>query len=261
MTPDSAVHPPGLPLTGERTVPGVPEENYWFRRHEVAYRELRAHCAGAVVLEAGCGEGYGAALLAEVADRVIAVDYDEPAAAHVRHSYPAVRMLRGNLVALPLRPSSVDVVASFQVIEHLWDQAEFLAECHRVLRPGGTLLVTTPNRITFSPGQDVPLNPFHTRELAGTELADLLRAAGFAVNFLGGVHHGPALRALDAKYGGSLIRAQADVVIGQLPGRASWPEPLLADIVAVRAADFEITAEDVDASLDLVAVAVRRAGG
>lgn len=260
MTPESAVHPPGLPLTGERTVPGVPEENYWFRRHEVAYLDLRAHCAGAVVLEAGCGEGYGAALLAEVADRVIAVDYDEPTAAHVRRSYPAVRMLRGNLVALPLRSSGVDVVATFQVIEHLWDQAEFLTECHRVLRPGGTLLITTPNRITFSPGQDVPLNPFHTRELAAAELAELLRAAGFVVDFLGGVHHGRALRTLDAKYGGSLVRAQADVVIGQLPGQASWPDALLTDVAAVRAADFEITADNVDASLDLVAVAMKRAG-
>ncbi|HXV93478.1 MAG TPA: SAM-dependent methyltransferase, partial [Pseudonocardia sp.] len=65
MRSDSAARPdPGLPLTGERTVPGVPEENYWFRRHEVVYRALAPRCAGGVVLEAGCGEGYGADLLA-----------------------------------------------------------------------------------------------------------------------------------------------------------------------------------------------------
>ena len=61
-----------LPLTGERTVPGIPEENYWFRRHEVAYRELLTYGADAVVLEAGCGEGYGADLLATMARRVVA---------------------------------------------------------------------------------------------------------------------------------------------------------------------------------------------
>jgi SAM-dependent methyltransferase len=249
----------GLPLTGERTVPGIAEENYWFRRHEAAYLELRRYCVDAVVLEAGCGEGYGAALLAEVADRVVAVDYDEPSARHVHHRYPAVRMVRGNLAGLPVRTGGVDVVANFQVIEHLWDQHGFLVECHRALRPDGLLLITTPNRITFSPGQDTPLNPFHTRELAADELAELLRDAGFTVEFLGALRHGPGLRALDRKYGGSLIQAQVDVVLGHLPGEASWPPDLLGDVESVRAADFELDTTDVDGGLDLVAVA-RRAG-
>jgi SAM-dependent methyltransferase len=246
-------------MTGERTVPEVSEENYWFRRHEAAYRWLLPRCADAVVLEAGCGEGYGADLLAGVADLVVAVDYDGPSVAHVRTRYPAVFAARTNLVVLPVRSGSVDVVANFQVIEHLWDQEAFLAECHRVLRPGGTLLVTTPNRITFSPGRDTPLNPFHTRELAATELSGLLHAAGFRIDFLGGLHHGPRLRELDAAHGGSLIDAQVDVVLGHLPGEASWPDGLLADVAAVRSADFDIHDHDVDASLDLVAVARRGA--
>ena len=66
----------GLPLTGERTVPGVAVENYWFRRHEVVYARLAQLCAGRDMLEAGCGEGYGADLIASVARTVIAVDYD-----------------------------------------------------------------------------------------------------------------------------------------------------------------------------------------
>ena len=68
-----------LPLTGERTVPGIAEENYWFRRHEVVYRDLLARCTGRTVLEAGCGEGYGADMIADVARRVIGLDYDESA--------------------------------------------------------------------------------------------------------------------------------------------------------------------------------------
>lgn len=246
-----------LHLTGERTVPGIPEENYWFRRHEAAYLALLPHCRDATVLEAGCGEGYGAGLIAGSAARVLALDYDAPTTEHVARRYPGVTVVRGNLAFLPVADGSVDVVANFQVIEHLWHQAGFLAECLRVLRPGGKLLVTTPNRITFTPDSDVPLNPYHTRELSGAELAELLVEAGFEVKTLHGLHHGDGVRALDAKYGGSIIDAQLDVVMGHLPGQAPWPAELLADIAAIEAADFAIHGDDVDASLDLVAVAVR----
>lgn len=232
----------------------MPRENYWFRRHEVAYLEFaRPLCGDAVVLEAGCGEGYGADLLASVARSVLALDYDAQTATHVAHTYPRVRTVRGNLAALPLPPSTVDVVTNLQVIEHLWDQEGFLAECVRVLRPGGRLLITTPNRITFSPGRDTPLNPFHTRELSAAELAALLRGAGLLVRRLAGVHHGPRLRELDAKHGGSIIDAQLAVA---LTGGA-WPPRLLADVGAVSASDFVIRDTDVDSSLDLLAVAVR----
>jgi SAM-dependent methyltransferase len=246
-----------LHLTGERTVPGIAEENYWFRRHEAAYVALLPYCDGATVLEAGCGEGYGAGLIASVAGRVFALDYDRPATEHVARRYPEVTVARANLVYLPLRSSTVDVVANFQVIEHLWDQAGFLAECLRVLRPGGRLLVTTPNRLTFTPDSDTPLNPYHTRELAPADLATMLREAGFEVERLHGLHHGPGLRELDARYGGSIIDAQLDVVMGTLPGQAIWPPALLADVEAIDAPDFAVHGQDLDASLDLVAVAVR----
>ncbi|QWF83332.1 class I SAM-dependent methyltransferase [Amycolatopsis sp. CA-230715] len=245
-----------LHLTGERTVPGVPEENYWFRRHEAAYLALLPYCEG-TVLEAGCGEGYGAGLIAGKAQRVLALDYDQHTVAHVSARYENVRVARANLAFLPVASSTVDVVANFQVIEHLWDQAGFLAECHRVLRPGGRLLVTTPNRLTFTPDSDTPLNPFHTRELAPSEMDELLREAGFEVERLDGLRHGGGVRALDERYGGSIIDAQLDVVMGSLPGQAKWPEALLADVAAIRADDFAVDAEDLDASLDLVAVAVR----
>jgi SAM-dependent methyltransferase len=246
-----------LHLTGERTVPGIAEENYWFRRHEAAYHALLPWCADAVVLEAGCGEGYGAGLIAETARAVLALDYDQPTTEHVARRYPQVWTARGNLVQLPVRDGTIDVVANFQVIEHLWDQGAFLSECLRVLRPGGRLLVTTPNRLTFTPDSDTPLNPFHTRELAAAELDSLLREAGFAVEVLHGLHHGPGVRALDERYGGSVIDAQLEVVMGHLPGQAPWPPELLADIAAIGAADFEIHGERLDESLDLVAVAVR----
>ena len=248
-----------LPLTGERTVPGIPEENYWFRRHEIAYLAIAERYAGKSVLEAGSGEGYGAAMLADAGATVTALDYDESAVAHVRAAYPKVTMLHGNLAELPLEDASVDAVVNFQVIEHLWDQGQFVAECARVLRPGGLLLMSTPNRITFSPGRDTPINPFHTRELNAAELTELLVDGGFTMESMNGVFHGPGLAEIDARHGGSIIDAQIAHALAGTP----WPEQLTADVAAVRTADFAIVAAGadpaypIDDSLDLVAIAVR----
>jgi SAM-dependent methyltransferase len=245
-----------LPLTGERTVPGLAEENYWFRRHEVVYERLAGRCVDRDVLEAGCGEGYGADLIADVARQVIGLDYDESAVAHVRARYPRVDMRHGNLAALPLGAGSVDVVVNFQVIEHLWDQGQFVGECLRVLRPGGLLLMSTPNRVTFSPGRDTPINPFHTRELNAAELTELLTSQGFSMEAMLGVFHGPRLAELDERYGGSLIDAQIERALADAP----WSEALLADVASVTTDDFDVvdsTNRDIDESLDLVAIAVR----
>ncbi len=254
MTTENAGAVEPLPLTGERTVPGIAEENYWFRRHEIVYARLLDRCAGKTVLEAGSGEGYGADMIAGVATKVIGLDYDASAVAHVRARYPRVEMIQGNLAALPLDDASVDVVVNFQVIEHLWDQSQFLRECLRVLRPGGELLISTPNRITFSPGRDTPLNPFHTRELNADELTELLVDAGFEVALMTGVHHGATLKALDAKHGGSFIDAQIERALAGEP----WPAELTADVAAVSVDDFDLITEDIDASLDLVSIAVKR---
>jgi SAM-dependent methyltransferase len=245
-----------LTLTGERTIPGLDVENYWFRRHEVVYQRLASRCADLDVLEAGCGEGYGADLISRVARRVIALDYDETTVAHVRTHYPRVEVMHGNLAELPLADASVDVVVNFQVIEHLWDQTQFVRECARVLRPSGLLMVSTPNRITFSPGRDTPINPFHTRELNADELSRLLTEVGFASVAMSGVFHGSRLAEMDARHGGSIIDAQIARAVADAP----WPAELLADVASVTSADFDVVeanARDVNASLDLVAIAVR----
>ena len=245
-----------LTLTGERTIPDLDVENYWFRRPEVVYPRLAQRCAGLDVLEAGCGEGYGADLVAGVARRVTALDYDEATVAHVRARYPRVQVRHANLTELPLADGSVDVVVNFQVIEHLWDQTQFVRECARVLRPSGLLMVSTPNRITFSPGRDTPINPFHTRELNADELTRLLVDAGFTSVSMSGVFHGPRLAEMDARHGGSIIDAQIARAVADAP----WPAELLADVAAVTSADFDVVDDDdrdIDDSLDLVAIAVR----
>ena len=240
-----------LPLTGERTVPGVPEENYWFRRHEAAYEFALEHVHGRV-LEVGCGEGYGTALLARAAETIVGIDYDALTVVHAARAYPGVPFVRANLAALPVFDRAVDVVATLQVIEHVWNHPEFVRECRRVLRPDGRLLVTTPNRLTFSPGLDAPINPFHTVEFTAADLDQLLSACGFAVVHMWGLHAGARLAALDAVHGGSFVAAQLAA-----PPEA-WSERLRVDVESVTTADFELRPAadaDIDASLDLVLVA------
>lgn len=248
MTTDS------LPLTGERTVPGVPAENYWFRRHEAAYRFAAPLVAGRSVLEVGCGEGYGTALLAASATRVLGVDYDALTAAHAAAAYPQARFVRGNLAALPVPSESVDAVATLQVIEHVWNHPEFVRECLRVLRPGGLLFVTTPNRLTFSPGLDKPVNPFHTKEFTAAELGELLTRCGFEIETVLGLHASERLHTLDAGHGGSFVDAQ----LGCAPD--DWSDELWADVASIGIWDFAVLAADVhevDESLDLVVLAHR----
>ena len=246
--------PNTLPLTGERTVPGIPEENYWFRRHEAAYAFILPYAQGRTVVEVGCGEGYGTALLAGVAERVLGVDYDAVTAAHAATTYAQPRFVLGNLAALPVASAVVDMLATLQVIEHVWDHPQFVRECHRALRPGGRLIVTTPNRLTFSPGAPEPVNPFHTKEFTADELVDVLARCGFAIEAVLGLHAGPRLRELDRAYGGSFVDAQ----LARPP--ADWPDGLLADVVSVHVEDFLVLgadAHDVDESLDLVVLARR----
>lgn len=244
---------PGSPLvlTGERTLPGIAHENYWFARHVVAYDAVLPAVRGRRVLDAGAGEGYGAeALRLGGAAALVAVELEHPVVVHATLAYPQVLTVEADLAALPLRIASVDLAVSFQVIEHLHDVEAYVAELARVLAPGATLWCATPNRLTFTPDSDVPRNPFHVKEFTAAQLRAAL-ARHLRVDRILGVHHGPRLRAVEAERGRSLT----DLVIDHPPGRRpGW----LDDVVAsVTAADFEVHATGVDSSLDLLAVATK----
>ncbi len=240
-----------MPLTGERTVPGVWHENYWLRRHEAAYEFLLPYLPGQTVLEIGCGEGYGTALLAGAARRLVALDYDVATIAHAAARYRDATFVRANLAALPVRSAAFDVLASLQVIEHVWDHGQFVAECVRALRPGGRLLISTPNRLTFSAGHDSPVNPFHTHEFVADELAGLLRRGGAEVEDMFGLRAGDRLLGLDEIHGGSFTGAQLAAPPEQ------WRAELARDVAGVRTSDFVVTGERLASCLDLVAIARR----
>ena len=232
-------------------MPGVPHENYWFRRHEAAYEFLLPYASVRTVLDVGCGQGYGAARFAEVAGGVIGIDYDATTVAHAAQQYPTARFVRANLAALPIHSQAVDVLVTLQVIEHVWDHAQFVNECRRVLQPSGWLLVTTPNRLTFSPGRDTPTNPFHTHEFTAVELHGLLARNGFVDLDMRGLHAGPKLQTLDRTHGGSFTDAQLAVPPDQ------WSAALAQDVAGVTRSDFVVRAADPESALDLLVVARR----
>lgn len=240
-------------LTGERTLPGIWHENYWFRRHEAAYLAALPLARGARVLDAGCGEGYGPTMLADDGADVVGLDLDVSTLQHAHANYPQVSFVCGNLVAMPFADGVFDTVVTLQVVEHLWDQQAFVAECARVTRGFGTLVMSTPNRLTFSPDHvpgESPTNPFHSRELDPREIVELV-APHFDVVTLLGVHHGSRLVAWEASN-----RPLVDQQLAAPP--ESW-SPALRDVVAsVAADDFDVDAERVDACLDLLVVAERR---
>jgi len=241
----------GLPATGERTAPGLPHEEYWFARHLVAYhwsaQRLSSH---GVVVDAGAGEGYGPSLLP---GRLrLAVDYDRATCAHMRAHYPTIAPVTANLAALPIADESVDAVVTLQVLEHIWNPLGFLAEARRILRAGGRLLLTTPNRLTFSPGLgrgEKPANPFHVEEFDAEQVRSLLKQAGFADIGVFGLHHGPRLQEWESTHG-SLVAAQ---VTAMTTGK--WSVELGDMVSSVTAADFEFSGE-VQTAQDLVAQGV-----
>jgi GT2 family glycosyltransferase/SAM-dependent methyltransferase len=164
-----------LPWTGERltTGAGAQVEIEHLHRYFIA-REL---CRGLDVLDIASGEGYGSALLGQTAKSVVGVELDADAVTHAlaAYSFPHVQFLQGDARRIPLEAASVDVVVSFETIEHFYDHDVFLAEVRRVLRPGGKFIVSSPERDVYSEGDAAP-NPYHIRELTRDEFLRLLRA-------------------------------------------------------------------------------------
>lgn len=164
-----------LEFTGERFTPECVREIWYEHWHRYAFALSLAR--GKRVLDAACGEGYGSHLLAAVARHVCGVDISAQAVEHARARYGAkanIEFQVGDAAALTFSEHSFDVVVSFETLEHLAAQKELIAGFARVLAPGGILLISSPDKKTYS---DVAgfRNEFHVRELYREELLDLLR--------------------------------------------------------------------------------------
>jgi 2-polyprenyl-3-methyl-5-hydroxy-6-metoxy-1,4-benzoquinol methylase len=191
--------PPGVPpleLTGERTLPDVPEENYWFRRHLLVYEWIAAQVTGLDVIDMACGEGYGADVLARAARSVVGVDANPEA-----HEHSRLRYVRSNLSfvrdLVESYEGEADAISFLQTIEHVEEPAGALEHFRSLLRPGGTAYISTPNVLTLAPkGAERSGNPWHVREYRAEEFAGML-AAHFDFVALYGLYHARKLRLHD----------------------------------------------------------------
>jgi 2-polyprenyl-3-methyl-5-hydroxy-6-metoxy-1,4-benzoquinol methylase len=240
--------PPGVPplsLTGERTLPDVPEENYWFRRHLAVYEWIAPRVAGRRVADMACGEGYGSEVLARQAREVVGVDANPEAHEHARLRYrrPNLSFARDMVQTWP---GPCDAVVFLQTIEHVPEPGDALEHFKRLVGPDGTVYVSTPNLLTLAPaGAAKSANPWHIREYRAEEFRALCAAHFSRVELLG-LFHARKLRAheLALRLGWDAVHAR----LGLTERFYGWFTP------AISARDFALRAGPLDRALDFLAV-------
>lgn len=165
--------------TAERSSHLDPSENVIFQRHLIAYKEA-AKLVNGTVLEIGSGEGYGIMELADKSKKYIAIDkYDSPIESNLKEKNN-IEFRKMNVPPLKFEDNSIDFVVTFQVIEHIKDDEKFVQEIHRVLKPGGKLILTTPNIL-----MSLSRNPWHFREYNPTEMKEILETSFSNINLKG----------------------------------------------------------------------------
>lgn len=155
--------------TAERVSSHEASDNVIFQRHLVAYNEAAKLIYGNV-LEVGSGEGYGIELLASKVERYQAIDKYNTSVESYAAKYPHVHFQQMNIPPIEFPENTFDCIVTFQVIEHIEDDAGMVREMARVLKPGGLMIMTTPN-IKMS----LTRNPWHVREYTVSQLKGLLQ--------------------------------------------------------------------------------------
>jgi SAM-dependent methyltransferase len=237
--------PPGVPpleLTGERTLPDVPEENYWYRRHQAVYEWIAARVEGQRVADLACGEGYGSNTLAERAAEVVGVDANPEAHEHARRRYGR-RNLRFERGLVEQFSEPCDAIVFLQTIEHLREPRELLG---RFAEIAPVSYISTPNRLTLAPpGAQKSDNPWHLREYTLEEYRELLEPCFSRVEVLG-LFHARKLRAHELA-----LRLGWDRVHKTL----RLTHPFYSRFTpAIASRDFKLRGTNLDACLDFLAV-------
>lgn len=165
-----------LEFTGERYLPEVDGQIAFEHLHR--YHFAARHAVGMTVLDVACGEGYGTNILAAVARVATGLDISMEAVGHASAEYVRENLsfVAGSAAELPFPDATFDLVVSFETIEHHDRHEEMISEIHRVLRPGGLLIISSPNKQYYSIESGYQ-NPFHVKELLREEFVDLLASS------------------------------------------------------------------------------------
>ncbi len=237
--------PPGVPpleLTGERTLPDVPDENYWYRRHLAVYEWIAARVKGLRVFDLACGEGYGANVLAASAANVVGIDANPEAHEHARLRYTRPNLTFERSLVEEFR-GPCDAVVFLQTIEHIHDPD---ALCAQLAAAAPVAYISTPNRLTLAPpGAEKSDNPWHLREYTLNEYRELLEPRFSSVELFG-LQHARKLRAHELA-----LRAGWDRVHPPL----RLTEPFYSRFVpAIDSRDFRLSDRNLESALDFLAV-------
>lgn len=228
---------------------------YRVRRREAVYRWFAQRCVqtGATrVLDAGCGDGFGAAILAAAGLEVTAIDVDPDVirAAARTYRFGRIAFKVSDATRCDEPQHSFDAIIAACLVEHLPDAQQLMGEARRLLRAGGTIAVATPNRIVASPGRTRPIAGERVWEYTPDELRSLMAWRFPAVRMLG-VFHGPRLRVVERVLGSSLA-----VTLHRVPppDRAAW---LRLALRRMRASDFDVGPGIVRDAVDVIGVGPR----
>ncbi|MCK4753322.1 MAG: class I SAM-dependent methyltransferase [Planctomycetes bacterium] len=213
--------------TGERVIPEdfkSRQEYILYLRHLFAYEFAKHQIPkDSVVLEVGCGEGYGANVLSQEVKKIFALDVDKNAVAHASKKYGSENCIYRAYdgAKIPYEDASFDAAVSFQVIEHIEDDANYVSQVHRVLKKDGMFICTTPNRThRLKPGQK-PLNEFHVREYYPHELESLLKSK-FSDVKVWGIRGNKEVQAIEMER----VKPVFDPTLDPLNLRMLMPRPL-----------------------------------
>ena len=252
--------PPGVPplhLTGERTLPDVPEENYWYRRHLVVYEWIAERVHGRRVVDLACGEGYGSAVLGRTASSVVGVDANPEAFEHARRKYTSANVSFERDM-IETWTGDVDCVVLLQTIEHVQDPDAVLERLRDRLGPRGVAYVSTPNVLTLAPERSgdereargrcaAPSgNPWHVREYRPVEYRALCERHFARVDLLG-LFHARKLRLHQL----AIERAGWDAIHRRLRLTKPFYDRFTP---AISQRDFRLRRGTLDGALDLLAV-------
>lgn len=206
----------------ERFVPGTADGELIEVEHLARYRWAGQLVAGRTVLDAGCGVGYGTAMLAGAGAReVVGLDLSADAVEAARRTAPANASFHvGDVHALPFDDGRFELVVCFEVIEHVESQDEVIGELARVLAPGGVLAISSPNRDVYPAG-----NPHHLHEYVPEELRSAV-AAHFEHVQLRRQHAWLASAVLDDEQAADAsLQPRDDVRVAKTLGRDAGSEP------------------------------------